>query len=381
MEPTELAAIGGTVFATAVLSGVLGMAGGVALLGVLLFYLPPLVAIPLHGVIQLVSNGSRLVAQRHHARFDWIGWYAVPLVPAGLVGLRVAQALPERVLEGAIGVVVLLATWLPKRSGAGAARAQRPRLRFVALGGCSGFLNMVVGASGVLIDPFSTSSARRASSGSTASCSPGSPCTSSGPHRERGRSSDFQLFRFALRGESENLNLNSVPDRGRLVGDELPAAAGARVDGREDGVAGEVAAVRPDLDGLPARHHQGAGQLARLDFLDADRAIVEPSAAEEPEQLLLGVDLTARVAVAKPVGEERAQRGYVSVHQRLAAQGIHLLRRRRARAGEGEQQRRECAAPPRACARRHAQPPSVWMARRSSSIRPLKDGREWIRST
>ena len=154
MEPTELAAIGGTVFATAVLSGVLGMAGGVALLGVLLFYLPPLVAIPLHGVIQLVSNGSRLVAQRHHARFDWIGWYAVPLVPAGLVGLRVAQALPERVLEGAIGVVVLLATWLPKRSGADAARAQRPRLRFVALGGCSGFLNMVVGASGVLIDPF-----------------------------------------------------------------------------------------------------------------------------------------------------------------------------------------------------------------------------------
>jgi uncharacterized membrane protein YfcA len=154
MEPAELAAIGATVFATAVLSGVLGMAGGVALLGVLLFYLPPLVAIPLHGVIQLVSNGSRLVAQRQHARFDWIGWYAAPLVPAGLVGLRVAQALPERVLEGAIGVVVLLATWLPKRSGAGAEREQRPRLRFVALGGCSGFLNMVVGASGVLIDPF-----------------------------------------------------------------------------------------------------------------------------------------------------------------------------------------------------------------------------------
>ena len=154
MATGELAAIGATVFATAVLSGVLGMAGGVALLGVLLLYLPPLVAIPLHGAIQLVSNGSRVVAQRQHARFDWIGWYTLPLIPAGLVGLQVAQALPEAALEGAIGAVVLLATWLPKRSGAAGAAAGRPRMRFVTLGGCSGFLNMVVGATGVLIDPF-----------------------------------------------------------------------------------------------------------------------------------------------------------------------------------------------------------------------------------
>jgi hypothetical protein len=56
MDVAELAAIGVTVFVTAVLSGVLGMAGGIALLGVLLIELPPLVAIPLHGVIQLVSK-------------------------------------------------------------------------------------------------------------------------------------------------------------------------------------------------------------------------------------------------------------------------------------------------------------------------------------
>jgi uncharacterized membrane protein YfcA len=154
MTTAELAAIGAAVFATAVLSGVLGMAGGVALLGLLLFYLPPLVAIPLHGVIQLVSNGSRVVAQREHARFDWIGWYALPLIPAGLVGLQVARALPEAALEGAIGVVVLLATWLPKRSGATDEAVAWPRLRFLTLGGCSGFLSMVVGATGILLDPF-----------------------------------------------------------------------------------------------------------------------------------------------------------------------------------------------------------------------------------
>jgi uncharacterized membrane protein YfcA len=155
MGAAELAVIGAVVFGTAVLSGVLGMAGGIALLAVLLLYLPPLVAIPLHGVIQLVSNGSRVVAQRQHARFEWILWYALPLLPAGLLGLGVARALPEAALEGAIGAVVLLATWLPARGAAVApAEIGRPRLRFVALGGCSGFLNMVVGATGVLIDPF-----------------------------------------------------------------------------------------------------------------------------------------------------------------------------------------------------------------------------------
>src|SRR5512139_100346 len=109
MDLTQLVGIGGTVFVTAVLSGVLGMAGGIALLAVLLVYLPPLAAIPLHGVIQLVSNGSRVVVQRQHARFDWIAWYALPLIPAGLIGLRVAQALPEVLVNAAIGAVVLLA--------------------------------------------------------------------------------------------------------------------------------------------------------------------------------------------------------------------------------------------------------------------------------
>jgi uncharacterized membrane protein YfcA len=153
MEPLELAVIGVAAFVTAVLSGVLGMAGGVALLGVLLLFLPPLVAIPVHGVIQLVSNGSRVLAQRRHARFDWILWYALPLVPAGWLGLAVAKAVPERFLEGAIGAVVLAATWLPRRRD-GARAAERPRLRFLALGGSAGFLSMVVGAVGVLIDPF-----------------------------------------------------------------------------------------------------------------------------------------------------------------------------------------------------------------------------------
>jgi uncharacterized membrane protein YfcA len=154
MGGAELAALGAVVFVTAVLSGVLGMAGGIALLGVLLLYLPPLVAIPLHGVIQLVSNGSRVLVQRRHARFDWIAWYALPLLPAGFVGLLLAKELPAALVEGAIGAVVLVATWLPRRGEANGATARRPRARFFALGAVTGFLNILLGAIGPLIDPF-----------------------------------------------------------------------------------------------------------------------------------------------------------------------------------------------------------------------------------
>jgi uncharacterized membrane protein YfcA len=172
LEAEAIAWIGAAVFGTAVLSGVLGMAGGVALLAVLLLYLPPLVAIPLHGVIQLVSNGSRVALQRRHARFDWILWYALPLIPAGLVGLQVAKALPEALLEVGIGVVALAATWLPKRKGNGEQRSARPRLRFTSLGVCSGFLGMVIGATGVLLDPFflGLGLARQALIGTKAAC-------------------------------------------------------------------------------------------------------------------------------------------------------------------------------------------------------------------
>ena len=55
-------------FATSILSAVVGMAGGITLLSVMLLFYDPLVAIPLHGVVQLISNSSRAVIQRRHLR-------------------------------------------------------------------------------------------------------------------------------------------------------------------------------------------------------------------------------------------------------------------------------------------------------------------------
>lgn len=154
-DPVAFAGLCVVAFATAVLSAVVGMAGGITLLAVMLLFLPPAVAIPVHGVIQLVSNGSRTWIQRRHARFDILGRYALLLLPAGVLGLYALRGLPEAATRAGIGVFVLLATWAPGALLLGThPEDASPTRRFFLLGGVAGFFNVALGAAGPLIAPF-----------------------------------------------------------------------------------------------------------------------------------------------------------------------------------------------------------------------------------
>ena len=57
-------------FATASISAVLGMAGGILLLAVMLLFLEPAVAIPIHAIAQLASNSSRTLVHWRAIRRD-----------------------------------------------------------------------------------------------------------------------------------------------------------------------------------------------------------------------------------------------------------------------------------------------------------------------
>lgn len=155
LPPETLALLSAVAFATAVLSAIVGMAGGIILLSVMLLFLEPLVAIPVHGAVQLLSNGSRVWIQRRHV--DWrVTWrYALLLLPMGALGLQLAVQLPPDLAKVLIGGFVLVATWQPGwlMLGTHPERANRAR-RFFALGGAVGFLGVVIGATGPLIAPF-----------------------------------------------------------------------------------------------------------------------------------------------------------------------------------------------------------------------------------
>ena len=113
LDAWVLGLLAATAFATSVLSAIVGMAGGITLLAVMLLFFDPLVAIPLHGIVQLVSNSSRTVAQRSHVRWDIVWRYALPLLPLGWLGLLLAESISPDVARLIIGVFVLVATWRP----------------------------------------------------------------------------------------------------------------------------------------------------------------------------------------------------------------------------------------------------------------------------
>ena len=56
---------------------VLGMAGGMILMAILVAVLPVATAMMLHGAVQSFSNGSRAWFLRRHVRWDILPWYAV----------------------------------------------------------------------------------------------------------------------------------------------------------------------------------------------------------------------------------------------------------------------------------------------------------------
>ena len=155
LAPADLAVLSAVAFATSILSAIIGMAGGLVLLSVLLLYLEPLVAIPLHGVVQLVANGSRAWVQRRYVDRGIALRYGVLLLPMGFAGLALAQRVPPDLTRLAIGAFALAATWAPGWLLLGAHPEQVDRnRRFLLLGGVVGFLNTTLGATGPLIAPF-----------------------------------------------------------------------------------------------------------------------------------------------------------------------------------------------------------------------------------
>lgn len=155
MEWIDLVVLGAAAFLTSALTAVAGLGGGIILLAVLLLYLEPVTAIPVHGAIQLVSNGSRTWIQRSFVAWPLVARFSVLLLPAGLLGLGVVTSLPASPLRATIGVFALLATWWPRGLLLGVQPGTTdPERRFIVLGGVVGFLNVTIGAPGPFLGPF-----------------------------------------------------------------------------------------------------------------------------------------------------------------------------------------------------------------------------------
>jgi uncharacterized membrane protein YfcA len=151
MEQSVLFLLIPVVFATAALSATIGLGGGVTLLAVMAVLLPPPLVVPLHGVIQLVSNGTRAAVYFPHVHWRIFAVYIFPAVIGVAVGSRWYVASPLPWFRPLVGVFILFylltRVWKPKV-------ANMPLAGFAVLGAVTGLAASLIGATGPLLAPF-----------------------------------------------------------------------------------------------------------------------------------------------------------------------------------------------------------------------------------
>ena len=153
-------------FCTAFFGMITGAGGGPILLALMAMVMPPSALIPVHTVVQLGVGSSRTIIL-----WRFILWPTMlPFLIGAVVGAAVAApifvSLPTAVLQGIIGLFILLVAWMPEIGRIGPERG-----RFALLGFGMTFLAMFVSSTGSLLAPFvaSISPDRRNYASTTAS--------------------------------------------------------------------------------------------------------------------------------------------------------------------------------------------------------------------
>ena len=135
---------------TSFISGILGMAGGLILMGVLLALMPVPAAMMLHGITQLASNGWRAFLWRSH-----VDWRVFRGYLYGSIAITALFAVFQFVVSKPVALIVMgltpfLALLLPESLHLNVERKGHA----TACGVVCSVLNLTAGVSGPILDVF-----------------------------------------------------------------------------------------------------------------------------------------------------------------------------------------------------------------------------------
>ena len=136
---------------TAVISATVGMAGGIVLLSIMTFFMNLSVIVPIHGVVQLVSNSTRTLKLRQHVIKPVIFPSLIGLVLGTFVSTQIIKSIDNKeVLYFIIAGLIFYTLFKPKRLPS----LIIPFWAFGILAFFVGILNPLVGATGPFMAPF-----------------------------------------------------------------------------------------------------------------------------------------------------------------------------------------------------------------------------------
>lgn len=134
---------------TSLITASLGIGGGVLLLAVMATTVPVAALIPLHGLVQLGSNGNRAVMTRRHIDWKMLIYFSLGALPGALLASLVVVQLPLVVIQYAVAGFILFLVWGSKPQ----VREMSPLGRMLA-GAVTTLVAMFVGATGPLVAAF-----------------------------------------------------------------------------------------------------------------------------------------------------------------------------------------------------------------------------------
>lgn len=134
---------------TSLITATFSLGGGSLMIAAMALVLPPVVVVPVHACVQFGSNAGRAWVLRAHIQWHFILWLTLGALLGSVLGGRLAFLLPEKWFAAAIGVFVLVTTWLPQPPGVANNRA----VQFFG-GAIVSAVGMVVGAAGPLLAAF-----------------------------------------------------------------------------------------------------------------------------------------------------------------------------------------------------------------------------------
>ncbi len=150
LDPLAIAIVGAAIFVASVLSGIFGMAGGLILLGALLFYIDVVPAMVLFGAIQVSAGGWRAVLWVDHVRWG-VFWRYLAGATLSFLIMRSVRFVPDKaVIYIGLGLMPFAAALLPARF---ALDITRPGIPYLA-GMLMQVLQLLAGATGVILDLF-----------------------------------------------------------------------------------------------------------------------------------------------------------------------------------------------------------------------------------
>lgn len=137
-------------FTTSAISAITGLGGGALLLGILLSVFDPLYALFLHGVFQLFSNFSRVIVFWKYIKISFVSKFLILLIPGSLIGVMALEYINSLGLQFILGTALILSAFFTNTFK----QLKISSTSFLHLGFFTGFLSMLVGATGPFLAPF-----------------------------------------------------------------------------------------------------------------------------------------------------------------------------------------------------------------------------------